>query len=123
MEDTSFGGWRACDECGEVIASPADAVLTVPPELLEERRASLAEYQRAKAAGEDAPRASSGLIPWNWCHRDCLLPRPDEYVVAGDAFDTLPKAMARTLQLMDREWFAETAWEDAIRRFYVIPFE
>lgn len=122
-QDWTFGGWRACDECGEAIASPADAGLTVSPEVLEERRAGLAEAARAKAAGEQAPRASSGLVPWNWAHLACIPPRDEEYVVAGDRVDTLPEALARTLELLDRPWFLETAWEDALRRFYPIPFE
>ncbi|MEX2373541.1 MAG: hypothetical protein WD800_07035 [Dehalococcoidia bacterium] len=117
----AFGGWRGCDACGEAIAAPSDAVLAVAPEVIEERRAGIQERDRARAAGEDVPHVSTGLVPWDWVHRACAQPRPDEYVVAGDRIDTLPKAMARTLELLDREWFLETAWEDAIRRFYEIP--
>lgn len=121
--DSQFAGWRACDACGEEVASPADAVLSVAPDYLEERRAGLEEQARARAAGESVPHVSTGLVPWDWVHRDCLQPRAEEYVIAGDRFDTLPKALARTLEIMDREWFMETAWEDAIRRFYDIPFD
>lgn len=118
-----FRGWRACDACGEEVASPADAVLTLPPETLIERRTGIEERERARAAGETPPHAAEGLVPWEWVHTACLQPRDAGYVIAGDAFDTLSKAMARTLQLLDREWFLETAWEDAIRRFYEIPTE
>lgn len=123
MSGDEFRGWRACDACGEEIAAPGDAVLTLAPEYLQQRRAGLAEQERARAAGETAGHVSSGLVPWDWVHRDCMQPRPEEYVIAGDRFDTLRGAMARTLEAMDREWFMETAWEDAIRRFYDIPFE
>jgi len=121
--DTEFGGWRACDACGEAIASPDEAALTVPPELIEERRAGIAERARALAAGEEAARASTGLIPWDWGHRACFPPRDEAYFVAGARIATMPGILAETLALMDREWFMETAWEDAVRRFYRIPFE
>lgn len=120
---TEFGGWRACDACGEAIASPSEAALTVPPELIEERRAGIAERARALAAGEAPPRTSTGLVPWDWGHRACFPPRAPEFFVDGEAISTMPGILARTLALMDREWFLETAWEDAVRRFYRIPFE
>ena len=41
----------------------------------------------------------------------------------GERIDSWPKALARTLELLDADWFLETAWEDAVRRFYDIPFE
>jgi hypothetical protein len=118
-----FRGWRGCDACGETIDSPAEAVLALPPEYLLQRRAGIEERDRARAAGETSAHVSDGLVPWDWVHAACLQPRDPEYVIAGDSFDTLPKAMARTLQLLDREWFLETAWEDAIRRFYDVPTE
>ena len=118
-----FRGWRACDGCGEVITSPSDAVLTVAPEYLRDRQAGIDERVRAQAAGETPPHVSTGLVPWDWVHRMCMQPREVQYVVEGHRFDTLPKALARTLELMDRKWFMDTAWEDAIRRFYEIPTE
>ena len=119
----AISGWRACDACGERIEATVDALLTVAPERLEERRTGLAEQERARAAGETVPHVSTGLVPWDWIHEACLQPRPPEYRIAGDRFDTLAQAMARTLELLEQEWFLETAWEDAIRRFYSIPFE
>ena len=110
-EDPSFGGWRACDVCGEAIATIDEAVLALRAALLEERRAVAVDG------------AEPGLVPWDWGHRDCFTPLGLRYVIDGSRLDTLPRMMARTLQLLDEEWFLETAWEDAVRRFYRIPFE
>ena len=114
-DDAAFGGWRACDVCGESIATIDEAVLVLRADLLEERRATLAEA----APGAAAP----GLVPWDWGHRDCFAALAPLYVIEGPRLDTLPRMMARTLQLLDEAWFLETAWEDAVRRFYRIPFE
>ena len=110
-QDTSFGGWRACDVCGEPIATIEEAALALRATLLEERRATPATIN------------PEGLVPWDWGHRTCVEPLAPLYVIEGARLDTLPRMMARTLQLLDEEWFAETAWEDAVRRFYRIPFE
>ena len=110
-DDVSFGGWHACDVCGEPIATIEEAALAVRAALLEERRAS---------PGSINPQ---GLVPWDWGHRACLEPLAPLHLIEGPRMDTLPRMMARTLQLMDEAWFAETAWEDAVRRFYRIPFE
>ena len=110
-DDVSFGGWRACDVCGEPIATIEEAALAVRAALLEERRAT---------PGSINPQV---LVPWDWGHRACLEPLAPLHLIEGPRMDTLPRMMARTLQLMDEAWFAETAWEDAVRRFYRIPFE
>jgi hypothetical protein len=123
-ESPPFRGWRACDACGDLpLRSPGEGVLTVAPELIEERRAELGERQAAAARGERVEGAPPGLVPWDWGHRECFPGRPEEYVIAGERMDTLPEMMARTLQLLDADWFLETAWEDAVRRFYDVPFE
>lgn len=111
-EDSSFGGWRACDVCGEPIAAIGDGALALRTELLDERRAVV-------AADGSAP----GLVPWDWGHRECFSALALRYVIDGPQLDTLPRMMARTLQLLGEEWFLETAWEDAVRRFYRVPFE
>ncbi len=114
--DTSFGGWRACDVCGEPIGTTAEAALALRGPLFEERRANL-----ANPSPEKAP--DPGLVPWDWGHRECVDAMEPMHVVPGDQMDTLPRMMARTLQLLDEPWFLETAWEDAVRRFYRIPLE
>ena len=88
-----------------------EAALAVRGSLLEERRS---------APGAVNPQ---GFVPWDWGHRACLEPLLPLHMIEGPRMDTLPRMMARTLQLMDEPWFAETAWEDAVRRFYRIPFE
>ena len=113
-DDVSFGGWRACDVCGEPIASTSDAALVLRAPLFEERRAAL-----ANPAPEQAP--DPGLVPWDWGHRECVDALEPMYLVEGADMDTMPRMMARTLQLLDEPWFLETAWEDAVRRFYRIP--
>jgi hypothetical protein len=120
----TFRGWRACDACSDrPLHSPADGVLTTSPELIEERRAAFRERQAAAARGERVEDAPPPLVAWDWGHRDCFPQRPSEYVVPGDRMDTLPEMMARTLELLEADWFLETGWEDAVRRFYAIPFE
>ena len=111
-EDCSFGGWRACDVCGEAIAAIDDAVLVLREQLFAERRTTL-----------EADGRPPGPVAWDWGHRDCFTPLGLRYVIDGPRLDSLPQMMARTLQLLDEEWFRETAWEDAVRRFYRIPFE
>jgi hypothetical protein len=113
-DDTSFGGWRSCDVCGEPIASIQDAALVLRTALFEERRAAL---ETAEGNGGDQP----GLVPWDWGHRTCFDALEPMYMVEGPRMDTLPRMMARTLQLLDEPWFLETAWEDAVRRFYRVP--
>ena len=119
-EDAAFGGWRACDVCGERIARIEDAALVVRTEALAERRAALLEA--AEAAGRPAGRAP-GLVAWDWGHTECFGAMELAYIIAGTRFDTMPKLVARTLQLLDEPWFLETAWEDATRRFYRVPFD
>lgn len=115
-DDPSFGGWRACDVCGEPIASTSEAALVLRAPLFEERRAALLAPDPAKAP-------DLGLVPWDWGHRECVDALEPKYLVEGARMDTLPRMMARTLQLMDEPWFLDTAWEDAVRRFYRIPTE
>ena len=121
VEDTTFGGWRACDVCGEPIARIDEAVLALRAQALAERRAAVLEA--AQASTEGAPGRAPGLVAWDWGHAECLGAMELTYVIAGPRFDTMPKLVARTLQLLDEPWFLETAWEDAARRFYRIPFE
>lgn len=113
-DDTSFGGWRSCDVCGEPVARIEDGALVLRSALFEERQAALAA---ALVDGGDQP----GLVPWDWGHRECFDALDPMYVVHGPRMDTLPRMMARTLQLLDEPWFLETAWEDAVRRFYHVP--
>ena len=115
-DDAAFGGWRACDVCGEPIATIEEAALVLRAETLEERRAAL-------AAPDADPADPPGLVPWDWGHLACFEALPPVYVIDGLRMDTLPRIMARTLQLLDEPWFIETAWEDAVRRFYRVPFE
>jgi hypothetical protein len=113
-----MAGWRACDACGErPLASPADGLLSVATSLIDDRRAALAAHD---AAADDPPPARA---MWDWGHRECFPDRDPEHSLAGDRIDTLPKMMARTLDLLDTDWFADTAWEDAVRRFYAIPID
>lgn len=122
--DLAFQGWRACDACGDrPLGSPAEGVLTVSADLIEERRVAFRERQDAAARGEAVDDRPPGLVPWDWGHRECFPGRAPEYVIDGERMDALPKMMARTLELFDAEWFLETAWEDAVRRFYAIPIE
>ena len=115
-EDAAFGGWRACDVCGEPIDATSDATLVLRGNVLEERRATLAT--------NDAPgEAERGLVAWDWGHRECCEALAPLYIIEGDRMDTLPRLMARTLQLLDEDWFLETAWEDAVRRFSRVPYE
>jgi hypothetical protein len=115
-EAFAMSGWRACDACGELpLASPADGLLSVAISLIEERRAELARQE----AGADPP----ALAAWDWGHRECFPDRDPEHSLPGDAVDTLPKMMARTLDLLGADWFLDTAWEDAVRRFYAIPLD
>ena len=114
--DASFGGWRACDVCGEPIARTSDAALVLRAPLFEERRAAMAD-----PAPDKTP--DLGLVPWDWGHRECVAPLEPMHLIEGDRMDTMPRMMARTLQLLDEPWFLETAWEDAVRRFYRIPAE
>ena len=111
-DDASFGGWRGCDVCGEPIDTIEEAALGVRGSLLEERRAAIADTG-----------TEPWLVPWDWGHRVCFDILEPLYVIDGPKMDTLPRMMARTLQLMDEAWFLETAWEDAVRRFYRVPFE
>ncbi|MPZ99472.1 MAG: hypothetical protein GEU80_09075 [Dehalococcoidia bacterium] len=121
--DTTFGGWRACDACGEAgLRDPSEGALSVAIDQLEERRAELRTQEEAERGGEQAGPLP-GLVPWDWGHRDCFPDRQPPYLIEGERMDTLPEMMARTLQLLDEDWFLETAWEDAVRRFYSIPFE
>ena len=110
-DDSSFGGWRACDVCGEAIAAIDEAVLALRAALVAERQL---------AAVDDA---EPGLVPWDWGHRACFVAFDLRYVIDGERLSTLPRMMARTLQLLDEPWFMETAWEDTVRRFYQVPFE
>jgi hypothetical protein len=121
MGTPEFHGWRACDACGEAIERIEDAVLTVSPDLLEQRRAALAEQARARAAGEEASKADTGLVPWDWGHRDCIPPRPADYVVDGSRVASLEGLTVASFGLLAQPWFVETAWEDAARRFYDLP--
>ncbi len=116
-DDTSFGGWRACDVCGEPIATIEEAALAVREALVEERRAVRAAEEQTGTVNPD------GFVQWDWGHRECLDPLVPLHVVPGPRLNTLPRLMARTLELIDEDWFAETAWEDAVRRFYRIPFD
>ncbi|MFA7249569.1 MAG: hypothetical protein WC273_08030 [Dehalococcoidia bacterium] len=115
-DDDAFGGWRACDVCGEPIATIEEAALVLRAPLLDERRAAL-------AAPGGTPADQPGLVPWDWGHRACSEALAPLYVIDGPRMDTLSKMMARTLQLLDEPWFIDTAWEDAVRRFYRIPIE
>ena len=114
-DDAAFGGWRACDVCGEPIATIEESALVLRADMLHERRAAL-------ATPEAGPAEPPGLVAWDWGHAECLGAMELTYVIAGPRFDTMPKLVARTLQLLDEPWFLETAWEDAARRFYRIPF-
>ena len=114
-EDTSFGGWRACDVCGEPIKAIEDAGLVLRASVMEERRAAAAEAGN----GVEEP----GLVPWDWGHLGCFEALAPMHVIPGPSMSTLPRMMARTLQLLDEDWFIDTAWEDAVRRFYHIPYE
>ncbi len=114
-EDTSFGGWRSCDVCGEAIAHIEDAALGLRAAPLAERRAAARE-----ASADSRPL---GLVAWDWGHVECMGAMELTYVIPGPRLDSMPKLVARTLQLLDEEWFLETAWEDAVRRFYRVPFE
>lgn len=119
-----FQGWRACDACGDrPLASPAEGVLTASAELIAERREVFRARQDAAAEGEPVEDGPPGLVPWDWGHRECFPGRAPEYVIVGDRMDSLARMMARTLELFDADWFLETAWEDAVRRFYAIPIE
>lgn len=115
-DDTSFGGWRSCDVCGEPIERIDEAALVLRAPLFEERRDAMTQ---ARAEGREPP----GLVPWDWGHRVCFDALVPMHVVEGPSMDTLPRMMARTLQLLDEPWFLETAWEDTVRRFYRIPNE
>ena len=115
-EDTTFGGWRACDICGEPIASIEETALALRAEAMAERAAAL---EAATAEGKPAP----GLVAWDWGHAGCFGAMELTYAIPGPRLDTMPKLVARTLQLLDEPWFLDTAWEDAVRRFYRIPFE
>ncbi|MSQ31396.1 MAG: hypothetical protein EXR64_05145 [Dehalococcoidia bacterium] len=115
-DDAAFGGWRACDMCGEPIATVEESALVLRAETMEERRAAL-------VASDADPADPPGLVPWDWGHRTCFEAQRPFYVIEGPRMDTLPRMMARTLQLLDEPWFLDTAWEDAVRRFYRVPFE
>lgn len=115
-EDVTFGGWRACDVCGEPIATIEEGALVLRTSNLDERRAAV-------AALDAAASEPTGLAPWDWGHGSCFGALNPFYVIDGPRMDTLPRMMARTLQLLDKDWFLETAWEDAVRRFYRVPFE
>ncbi len=112
-EDVSFGGWRACDVCGEPIASIKETALVLRTAVFQERR----------AAAQDLPCGAEppGLVPWDWGHRSCFDALDPMYVIDGPRMATMPHLLARTLQLLDEDWFLETAWEDAVRRFYRVP--
>ena len=114
-EDTTFGGWRACDVCGEPIAAIEEASLALRAEALAERRTAVLDA----APGAPAP----GLVAWDWGHTVCFSAMALTYAIPGLRFDSMPKLVARTLQLLDEDWFLETAWEDAVRRFYRVPFD
>ncbi|MEX2447011.1 MAG: hypothetical protein WD734_06690 [Dehalococcoidia bacterium] len=116
--DVTFGGWRGCDACGESITMVEEAALVLRAALLAERQGAVAE---ATEAGNDI--AAIGLVPWDWGHRACFSGFDLTYAIDGTKMDTLPRLMARTLQLLDEDWFLETAWEDAVRRFYRVPFD
>ena len=118
-EDSSFGGWRACDVCGEPIATIEEGGLVLRAPLMAERRTALDELVAQEGTSGEIP----GLVPWDWGHLVCFEALEPLHTIEGPQMDTLPRMMARTLQLMDEAWFAETAWEDAVRRFYQIPFE
>ena len=122
--DDTFRGWRACDACGDrPLRTPAEGVLALSAVLLEERRAAFRERQAAAARGDRVEEPPPGLVPWDWGHRECFPDRAPEHVIDGERLDSLPKILARTLELLDADWFLETAWEDAVRRFYDVPFE
>ncbi len=113
-----MAGWRACDACGETpLASPADGLLSVATSLIDERHAALASDDNA------ADHAAPPHARWDWGHRECFPDRDPDHSLLGDRIDTLPKMMARTLDLLGTDWFADTAWEDAVRRFYAIPMD
>ena len=116
QSDGAFGGWRACDVCGEPIATIEESALALRADIMQDRRAAL-------AAPKTDPAVPPGLVAWDWGHRACVDALNPLYRIEGPRLDTLPRMMARTLQLFDEEWFLETAWEDAVRRFYRIPFE
>jgi len=120
----AFQGWRACDACGDQpLRVPEEGVLTVSAGLIEERRGAFAERRDAAARGDPVDDSPPGLVPWDWGHRECFPDRAPEYVIDGDRIASLAKMMARTLELFDADWFLETAWEDAVRRFYAILIE
>ncbi len=107
-----MAGWRACDACGDrPLAAPAEGLLSVPVALVDGRRAAVA------AGAEPSP----ALVTWEWGHRECFPGREPPYAVDGAAVDTLPRMMARTLDYLGVDWFLDTAWEDAVRRFYALP--
>lgn len=113
-----MAGWRACDACGELpLTSPTDGLLSVAASLIEERRAILATANAGPGA------TPPPLATWDWGHRACFPDRDPEHSIPGDRIDTLAKMMARTLELLGADWFPETAWEDAVRRFYAIPVD
>ena len=114
-EDTSFGGWRACDVCGERIETIEEAGLGLRADPLAARRSEVLEM----ASGGRTP----GLVAWDWGHTVCLEAMDLSYLIHGPRIDTMPKLVARTLQLLDEDWFLDTAWEDAVRRFYQVPFD
>lgn len=118
-----MAGWRACDACGDrPLASPTEGLLSVPADRIDARREAMRRGHATHDTGEPPEEEPPPLVAWEWGHRECFPGRQAPYALPGDAVDTLPKIMAGTLELLPLEWFTDTAWEDAVRRFYAIPF-
>lgn len=107
--------WPACDVCGKP-TDRSDGYLRITWTRIQE----IQREQRAERTTEPELINLAGVLPiprdWQWGHSECL-PESD-YWIEASRIDTLRKAMAWTLHLMEKNWFAGTDWERAIRRLY-----
>ena len=109
--------WPECEVCGKA-ASTKDGYLRITwADINALSRMVHDEHKRVSRAVKLEHIVGREERPyWQWGHMACL--EGDDYWIAADRIDTLEKAMAWTLHLLEKGWFPASDWERAIRRLY-----
>ena len=118
--------WPPCELCHKPVTIKT-GVLIVASGDLEKYEEELAEFDKKHPYDADGSRllklgegeGPPARVRWMWGHSKCL---PSEmYDIGAQRIDSVDKALAWTLHLMEKTWFVHTNWEASIRQLFELP--
>ncbi len=117
--------WPQCQVCGKDVTTE-QGVITIFGKDITEYETLYREWKESHSQQQNEGVYTSEdlaelplMIDWHWGHDKCL--KPGMYEITYDTFDTVEKAFAWTLHMMDKSWVNHTHWEEMVRAHYELP--